>query len=156
MSETTGTEMVKRENFETADLRSISTFEDALSLFKEQGVSIEDATDAIGDGFEMLEDKEFLVKRPFLFVQWTFTHGDFGDDYMIARVVADDGGKYVITDGSTGLYRQVREYEESTGKTRGLLVKRGLRKSEYFLDGKGQPSAEDTGNGKGSTYYLNV
>jgi hypothetical protein len=89
-------------------------------------------------------------------IQWAFTPGDFGEEYLIARVVTADGRKLVITDGSTGLCRQVREFETEYGTTRGLVCKRGLRMSEYFLGADGQPSLVDTGNGKGATYYLNV
>lgn len=153
---TASSEIVKRESFDTADLRSLSSFDDAMRLFQDAGIPVADAAEAIGDGFEMLEDKDILVKQPFIMIQWAFTPGDFGEEYLIARVMTADGKKFVVTDGSTGLCRQVREFEQEYGAQRGLVCKRGLRKSEYFLAEDGTPSLTDTGNGKGSTYYLNV
>ena len=150
------TEIEKRSHFETADLRSISSLEDAVRLLTDNGLTIADATTAIGDGFEMLEDKDLLIKVPFIALTWSFTQGDFGADYLIMRIVTADGKKFVVTDGSTGLCRQVQEFERETGRTAGLKVERGLRKSEYFLGADNQPVSSDEGFGKGYTYYLNV
>lgn len=128
------------------DLRAISSIDDAIALVQAQlGATVYDATEAIGDGFTMLDDKDRLLSIPFFAVSWTFAPGDFGAEYLIMRVVTDRGEKYVVTDGGTGLCDQVRSFTERTGSTNGLLVRRGLRKSEY-----------DNEFGHGVTYYLNV
>lgn len=128
------------------DLREIRSIDDAMALVQSQlGATVYDATEAIGDGFSMLDDKDRLLGIPFFAVSWTFAPGDFGTEYLIMRVVTDRDEKFVVTDGGTGLCEQVRSFTNRTGQTAGLLVRRGLRKSEY-----------DNEFGHGTTYYLNV
>lgn len=133
--------------FDPQDLRSIQSFEDAQRLIAEAlgGETLADATYEIGDGFTMLDDKNALLNVPFVAVQWAFTPGDYGAEYVIMRVLTERGDKYVIVDGGTGICDQMREYTRRTKRNAGLLVKRGLRKSEY-----------DNEFGHGVTFYLNV
>lgn len=133
-------------SFDPDDLRSIASFQDAVRLIEtEMGGTLIDASQEIGDGFTMLDDKDKLINVPFVALQWRFTPGDFGKQYVIMRVVTESGDKYVITDGGTGLAQQMASFTERTKRTGGLLVKRGLRKSEY-----------DNEFGHGVTHYLNV
>lgn len=133
-------------SFEPDDLRSIASFQDAMRLVEDTlGGTVVDASEEIGDGFTMLDDKDKLINVPFIALQWRFTPGDFGKQYVIMRVVTDTGDKYVITDGGTGIAQQMASFTERTKRTGGLLVKRGLRKSEY-----------DNEFGHGTTHYLNV
>lgn len=147
-SPTTAVEKM-RDRFEVEDLRQITSFEDAVRLAGEMG-DIADATQEIGDGFTMCEDKDLLLKVPFILMQWGFTPGDYGDDYCIARVVTQTGAKLIITDGGTGFSDQLKDYEQRTGRTSGLYVARGLRKSEYDKE------LENGETVHGVTYYLNV
>lgn len=136
---------VSRPSFDPNALREITSFADAEALLSGAGIGIYDAADEIGDGFAMLDDKNALVDIPMILVSWLFAEGDFGNDYCIARVVTGEGKKFVITDGGTGFASQIRDYEKRTGRTAGLLVKRGLRRSDYVNE-----------FGPGTTYYLNV
>lgn len=138
---------VARLRLDPSDLRAVTSFEDAARLLAEHGVAVADATTEIGDGFTLLDDKSALLNVPFLALQWTFAAGDFGPDseFVVMRVLTSNGDKFIITDGGTGLYQQVRDYYDRTGSDGGLLVRRGLRKSEY-----------DNEHGHGVTFYLNV
>lgn len=145
------TEVAKTEPmpFRPDTLREVTNFDDALALAQETWGGVASASDEIGDGFVMLDDtvggKDKLINVPFIALGWVFTLGDFGADYLIMRVVTKEGGKFIVTDGGTGLCQQVKSYQERTGKNGGLYVERGLRKSEY-----------DNEFGHGVTHYLNV
>ena len=149
MSESTTENLPARQTFSPDELRAIDSWQDAQRLLLESGVELRDASTEIGDGFVMLDDKSELVNKPMLILAWIFAPGDFGENYCIMRVVTGDGSKYVVTDGSTGLAAQIREYEARTGATGGLLVQRGLRKSEYDTEINGEMV-------HGTTFYLNV
>jgi hypothetical protein len=148
----TDKQIEKRQMFYPNDLRNIESFQDALRLLEGSGISVEDATEVIGDGFEMLDDKTKLVDQPFVILAWLFAPGDYKDEqtgetseFCIMRLVTGEGKKYVVTDGSTGLSAQLRDYEQRTGKMGGLIVRRGLRRSDY-----------ENEHGPGTTFYLNV
>lgn len=132
--------------FDPADLRAISSFRDAQALIEAQmGTSLADATTEIGDGFTMLDDKDALLNVPFIAVHWTFAPGDYGQEFVIMRVLTERGDKYIIVDGGTGVCQQMREFTTEHRRNAGLLVPRGLRKSEYVNE-----------FGPGTTHYLNV
>lgn len=131
--------------FDPNDLRSLVSFEDAKRLLTEAFGEIADATTEIGDGFTMLDDKDALLNVPLILVHWTFAPGDYGKEFVVARAMTERGDKYIITDGGTGLAVQLSEYTKRTGKNGGLLVERGLRKSDYVNE-----------FGAGTTHYLNV
>jgi hypothetical protein len=139
-----------------ADLRAVKSFEDALQLVTATIGDVLDATDEIGSGFAQLDNKDRLVDTAFVILSFSINDGDFRDaegflqKFVSVRVVTRSGDKYWFTDGSTGIARQLRDYVEMGGRKAGLLVKQGLRKSEYtFTDANGneQPA---------TTYYLNV
>lgn len=159
MSETnteTSTEVVQR--FDPADLRAIANYDDAIRLLTESGVTLRDATTEIGDGFILLENKDELLGRQFVVLHAAFAKGDYGDDteYCILRVVSA-AGKFVVTDGGTGIVPQMRDYISRNGNAAGLVCPRGLRKSEYDTDINGKPTTDKSlAVGKGTTYYLNV
>lgn len=128
------------------DLSSIS------ALMGDTGII--DASE-LGTGFELVEDKGRLIGVPLVFVHWTLKMGTFG--WMcIAHVVQLDNtgtviGKYVVTDGSTGICQQLTDITEASGRTSGLIAKHGLRVSEYdYTD-------EKTGETRpAKTYYINT
>lgn len=140
--------------FQSGDLRGIQSFDDAMSLMLSAGITIDDATEAIGDGFALLDTKEKkrLCGIPLLFMTWTFNPGEFGE-FVAARVVAklDNGtvGKYVIIDGSEGIYKQLKEYTAEFSKLGGLATMGGLNESNYetMVEGKMTPA---------TTYYIDV
>lgn len=133
--------------FTEDDYRNVQSFEDAAALL---GDSVDVAEQVLGDGFALLEDKDTLIGVPVILMEWSFNAGDFGD-FVSVRLVAKDGRKLIMNDGSTGIMAQLRSYTERTGRYHGLAVRRGLRRSDYtFPDpttGKDKPA---------KTYYLDT
>lgn len=129
--------------FSPAQLRDIRTFEDAARLAQEQLGATVVSSESLGDGFTLYEDKEDLVGLPMMFISWSFSQGDFGS-FVAARVLVQYPGnaeaqKYVITDGSTGIYQQLKDLAERGDGPQILMAPRGLRKSEYtYTDDKGE------------------
>lgn len=148
-------DVVERVSFATQDMRNIESFDDAIALLVEAGIPVQDATDAIGDGFVLLDskDKDKLVDVPCLFVTWSFNAGDYEGEYVAARVVAKLGngtlGKYVVIDGGEGICKQLRDYTTEYGVSGGLKAFGGLTRSDYEkeIDGKMTPA---------TTYYVNT
>lgn len=127
-------------------LRGITSFEDAQALAQEMYGEIQNFADTYGTGFILLPDKDKskLVDVPFALVYWRLNDGTYGG-FVSALVVTERGDKFIVNDGSTGMYRQLAEITATTGKTGGLIVDHGLRESEYpicagpIVDGKPQP-----------------
>lgn len=142
-------------NFSDTELRSVSSFEDAMRLAAEKYGSVIDAADEIGSGFVMLDNKDKLVGEPFVILSYSFPEGDYRDadgnigHFAVMRVVTKHGDRFVVTDGSHGIYSQLDEFHVRSGRKGGILVNGGLRKSEYEteINGVMQPAV---------TYYLNV
>lgn len=139
-----------------AQLRDISSFEDAIRLAESVYGSVVDASEEIGSGFVMLENKDRLTDVPFLILSCSFPEGDYRNEigelskFAVVRLVTDKGDRLVITDGGHGVFTQLSELNERTGRSGGILVKGGLRRSDYsYEDANGvtQPA---------TTYYLNV
>jgi hypothetical protein len=123
--------------FDADTMRELSDFDEAVRLATEAYGPVVQADQEIGDGFAILGDKSKgrLVNVPLLFMEWSFYPGDFGTQFVAARVVArnPDGGvsRYIVNDGSTGIADQLAAYSKRTGKYGALMVKKGLRVSEY-------------------------
>ena len=151
-------------------LAGIQSWEDALALAQEtygDVAAIED-TD-LGDGFRRTDEdkKRRLIGVPLFFIEWAFYDGDFGEFVSALIMAKTETGdeKLVLNDGSTGINAQLKELTEKTGRTGGLLVRRGLRVSDYFTDADGMPiSKKEYGRllaagiptGKGHTFYLDT
>lgn len=134
------------------DLRGIDSFEAAMrAVTGVLGAEIVDASEELGTGFILLDSKEKgqLVGKACIFLSWNFnTSDDVTDDagnpteFVSAQVVVkvNNAGaieRFIVNDGSTGIYRQLRAYTDRTGRTAGLAAKRGLRRSDYKTpDGK--------------------
>lgn len=139
--------------FSDTDLRNISSFEDAIRLAEQAYGSVVDATDEIGSGFIMLDNKDRLCDVPFLILSVSFPEGDYRNPdtgemshFAVVRLVTQTGDRFVVTDGGHGIYSQLDEFVVRSGRTGGILVKGGLRKSEY----------DHPEHGRSVTYYLNV
>lgn len=141
--EETTTEVVKANNFSAEELRGIASFADVQKLFAEHDIQVVSAADELGDGFQLVstDEKDQFIGREMMILSWAFGEGDVKkpdgskSEFVAMRfVVAEQGGgvgKYVITDGGTGIYKTLREYTDRTGNTGGLHVKKGLRASRY-------------------------
>lgn len=111
-------------------LRNISSFEEAQALAEELHGAIQDYAETYGTGFELLDDKSQLVGKPLVLLSWRINSGNFGG-FVSAHAITESGDKYIVNDGSTGLYKQLAEITANSGRIGGLLVKKGLRESEY-------------------------
>lgn len=142
-SEETTTDIVKQNGFSSEELRGIASFADVQKLFADHEIKVVDAAEEIGDGFALVENekKSQFCGREMMILSWAFGEGDFRKEdgskteFVAMRFVVQEQtggvGKYVITDGGTGIYKQLREYTDRTGVTGGLYVKKGLRESRY-------------------------
>lgn len=142
--------------FSDAQLRSVTSFDEAVALATQTFGDVLDATEEIGSGFTRLENKDRLIDVPFIILSFSMSEGDFrGDDgqlqyFTSLRVVTKSNDKYWFTDGGSGIYRQLEDLAVRSGRTGGILVEHGLRKSEYtWTDNKGNDQP-------GITHYLNV
>lgn len=141
--EETGTEVVKANNYSAEELRGIQSFADVQKLFSEHGVTVVSAADELGDGFQLVstEEKDQFIGREMMILSWAFAEGDVKkpdgskSEFVAMRFVCQEQGggvgKYVITDGGTGIYKTLREYTDRTGLYGGMHVKKGLRASRY-------------------------
>jgi len=144
--------------FNDAELNQITTFEDALALLEARGFTPEDVVDAaeLGDGFLELkkDEKEVLIGRPFIILDATWSSGDFGEEgYYTLRVVTQDNRKYRLTDGSTGIARQIADHlhVNRLDKLPPMICKNGLSVSRYSRFDEELQKAVPT-----STFYLDT
>lgn len=138
-----------------AQLSEVSSFDDALRLMEETygADALVLASDVLGDGFTLLENKDQLIGVGCAFVSWKESLGDFGP-FIAARVVTEDNRKVVILDGSTGIYAQLAEFSQKIGRDGGMIARKGLRRSDYEyddVDKNGEPVKRPA-----STYYLDT
>jgi hypothetical protein len=159
-------EIVQTTRLDDDTLRGITSFDDALAVMQEQG-AVEVADAVLGNGFSIADDKvkDRLIGIPLAFLSWSFNQGDYGsaDDgsnvFVSAMVVTQANEKYIINDGSTGVCKQLQEYTKRTGETKNLVVRHGLRKSEYRIHRETKiPVARgyDGPTEPASTYYIDT
>lgn len=129
-------------------------FNDALSLaaevYGESAVQL--ASDAIGDGFALTDNKDQFIGAEMIFLKWIFSEGDFIDaqtgekrGFVSARVVTR-AGKFVINDGGSGIYEQLRMFtQDREGQQGGLVARKGLRRSDYVNE-----------YGNATTFYIDT
>lgn len=140
--------------FDDDALLGIQSFDDAAALLAENDIPVVAADQVIGNGFAIVNDKGFLCGVPMMLLSWHFNSGDNGQFVSINAVCKLPGntlGKYIINDGSTGIYEQLRKYTEKTSKTAGLIVKRGLRRSDYQYTDKNDGTTKNA-----TTFYLDT
>lgn len=93
-------------------------------------------------GFTRVFDKDKLVGRPFVIVDWEDEPGEYG---MVATINIVIGDKPLFfKDGSTGVYQQLKAMRDK-GVTQWIDCPKGLRVSTY----KNRYNNEDS-----KTYYL--
>lgn len=131
------------------DWGMVTSWDDVLKHFAPAG-GLVDAAEAFGDGSELIDDKELLIGKAFVVLEWRYIMDEeSGREYANILVMLRDGNvKLRFNDGSTGVYAQCKDHEEKYGKTGGILCRKGLRKSEYtkeLLDGS---------RTKATTYYF--
>jgi hypothetical protein len=150
-------------------LRNIGSFEDALALAAEVHGSVVDASQVLGDGFALLRSddaKRELIGKPMLLLEWKFNKGDYGDAFVSVRAVVQERNKsltkVIFNDGSTGVAKMLHQYQVSTGRTGGLVVRNGFRESTYnYCPVCGSASCElpdmhEKEHKQATTYYLDT
>lgn len=140
---------VEKRPFSDAELRNVDSLEGIKALL---GSEVSNAAD-LGSGFTVIDNNEGkarLVEAPLVFLFWTFNQSKTirNADGTLASFVSahcvqldkagNVVGKFVINDGSTGIYQQLLDHSTETGSYKGLFVPNGLRRSEYdtVVDGK--------------------
>ena len=156
--EATSSELAVRDRrIDDEDLASITSIEDAVRILDSYDAPIEDFSD-YGTGFEILENKDQLVDKPILILEWRFNPSkEFGGEFVSAVVMTRKGEKFIINDGGTGIARQLRAVTNRRvakghpTPTKGLTVEKGLRKSTYttVININGEDKEIE-----GTTYYL--
>jgi hypothetical protein len=139
----TGEIVVMPQVFNREQLGAIDSFDAAMALAEQEfgSVVLAHEESLLGDGFRKAEDadKERLIGKPLLFLDWRFLPSDFGqDDWVFIHAVerGENGQaiKWMISDGGSGIARDLREYTAKTSRTGGMIVKNGLRKSSFYFD----------------------
>lgn len=129
----------------------INSFDDAVELARLTygDANVVAASEVLGDGFKMVENKDTLIGVPFFAIAWNFLMGDHGE-YVAVRLVTEDNKKLVMVDGSSGVFQMLANYSKKTGRAGGLFCQKGLRRSDYTYTDEGgkEKSAR--------TYYLDV
>lgn len=142
--------------YRDADLAAIDSFQSVLDSFNSLGLTPESMSD-YGTGFEICKNKDRLVDTDLVIVEWRFNVSEVGSEgaFVSAAVVTRNGEKWILNDGGTGIYQQLRLVTDQRNRAghahpqAALLVKGGLTKSEYmYQDEKGKQIPA-------STYYLN-
>lgn len=138
-------------DFSVDELAAIVSFDDAMALatakLGEDGISR--ASEEIGDGFKLLENKDQLIGIPMLLVTWDFHQGDHGE-FVSAKVVTRDNQKFIVNDGSSGIRDQLVAYSAKKFRQGGLFCDKGLRRSDYkYTDENGIEKPA-------TTYYLDT
>jgi len=163
---------IRQARFDDDDMRAIQSIEDAARLVAaEFGTdSIASIADELGSGAEILEDKSKLVGERLFLTEWRFNVGDNGP-FVSAAAITGRGDKFIINDGSSGIFSQLDKYTVRTGKTFGLMVPKGLRVSVFTTCGgedgcnkPRRPEENPCGNcgstsserGKAQTFYLDT
>lgn len=153
------------------ELRGIGNLEDAMAFMAERYGAVEAITERLGNGFSILKDKKPLVGVPFYILYTDLIDGEFGEFATMAVITADTNQRrFIVNDGSTGIYQQVTELREQ--RAGGFFVPQGLRESTYATcpskeGGCGRARDErktecphcgndSTTRGTGSTYYLDT
>lgn len=115
----------------------------------------------VGSIYEVLKNKSELINNPFFIRAYRFMSGDMGTFVIVYGVRKSDNKNFIITDGSTGVCRQLQSLYEQRIKAghptpfENVLIPNGLRESTYFIDEDGQPLPKGvTGKRTGVTYYI--
>lgn len=140
----TGAEVaVSNVSFSADEMRELATFEDVQALFEAHGVTVVNAAEEIGDGFVLLskDDKPKFEGVAMMLLSWVFAEGDHKKEdgtkgeFVAVRFVTREMngtiGKYILTDGGTGIYEQLKSYSVRSGNKQAMYVPKGLRVSRY-------------------------
>lgn len=134
------------------ELSGIKSFDDAMALAEQYHGSVLPADEVLGNGFAVISDKSVLIGVPMILLQWRMNDGDQGTFVSVSAVARTEMGmkKVIINDGSTGIRDQLAKYSQKTGRDGGLVVKKGLRRSDYDV------TMDDGSVKHATTFYLDT
>lgn len=132
-------------NAAEVDYSTMSAAEIADALANERSVNVAEQMEEIDErGFARVY-KDSMCGKPFRILYWEDEMTEYG---LMATVYAMLGKKFVkFTDGSTGVYKQLKTLREEKGVSKNILAPKGLTKSTY---------KNPHGEGDATTYYLDV
>lgn len=127
-------------------INDVMTFDEAIAA---GGIPLEDTIVVINPYTVLNKDKDALLNKPFFIRMVKFTvDTDTGAEYAVFYAVTRDNEMFVVTDGSTGIHKQLISLVERYQRDYSFLIANGLRKSDYKIESgenKGKPA---------TTYYL--
>lgn len=130
------------------------SYADALATFSDDIVAADSET--MGDGFEKLPSKDLLIGVPFLIVRGTFTPGiGKRKEKVTVRIVTSENKRYFFSDGSAGIYSQLRKLVPELQSFGQVHAVKGLRASRFHWDEQAQMVTKD-GPPNAATYYIDV
>jgi hypothetical protein len=137
--------------FTDRDLAALNNITDLDALLKGAGIEVRKASEVMGNGFAVLDtgEKHQLIGVPFVALRWAFRSGDQGN-FVSIELMTVKGEKYIVNDGSTGIYKQLRQYTDTTGLQAGLACEKGLRVSEY------EKTRDDGTSYAAKTFYIDL
>lgn len=115
--------------FDDLALRGITSFDDAVEAATAEWGEVVDYAEEFGSGFSVLENKTELVGERSLILSFKINEGKWGG-FVSALVLTERGGKYIVNDGSEGMYKQLRGIALQ-GRNGGILMQKGLSRSTY-------------------------
>ena len=121
--------------FTDESLAAIDSFDAVLALVRAQGLATANASD-LGNGFVLLanKDKPKLIGVSLVILDWRFNAGDHGE-FVSMMVLTKDGKKYIVNDGSTGIYENMKALTRKLGGGRAVTyVPKGFTQSDYMFD----------------------
>jgi hypothetical protein len=134
-------------------LSSIKSLDDAFKVLEAAGLVPVEVKE-LGTGFEVLENKSLLVGVPMLIMAMSFHSSEkFGTDgeFVTLHIVTEKGDKWIVNDGSTGIYAQAKRYSEKG--IRSIICRKGLTQSDYKTEVPNAKTGElETINA--TTFYL--
>lgn len=164
--------VVTRPDYADDTLRAINSFEDAITAGGYAFGNVVDAADELGNGFTLLstpDAKMELVGKPMMILEWAFhLSEEFGGEFVSLMVVVQEKNgsvsKYIVNDGSTGIYSMLADYTRRTQRQGGMMVRRGFRESTYpFCDDcrtavRSTHAEDEPGHkiGRARTFYLDA
>jgi hypothetical protein len=141
------------------ELNTVLTFDEAATA---SGLSEQDMVFIASPYTVLNQDKDILLDNPFFIRAIRFaTDAETENSYTVFHCVTRANESYVVTDGSTGIFRQLsrvvsqRIADGHPTPFQNVMVPNGLRKSEYGIDAEGKPVPKGAkAVSKAATYYL--
>lgn len=119
------------ERFSDADLRAVTTFEEAAALAARAYGDIKSITDfELGNGFKLLgsENADRLIGVSFIILHVGFNEGDYNEFASMSLVTQNNDR--IVYNGGKAIVDQLKDVVKD-GRYGGVVVPHGLRKSTY-------------------------